>query len=99
MSDEFKLSRDAAKAARAQNLLENELLNEAYEKIEAALILAWTRTPPRDTDGRERCWAAVQANRNHKEYLHSVVNDGKMAAAELKRLAESTERSRLFGRG
>lgn len=97
MSDEDTLSQAAAKAARAQSLLGNELLLEAYDRIEADLIAGWIATPARDTDGRERCWAAVQANRKHKVYLQSVVNDGKMAAAQLKEIAETTERRKRFG--
>ena len=96
MIDEDKLSQARAKAQRAQNLLDNELLKEAYAKLEAELVDAWIKTPPRDTDGRERCWAAVQANRKHRDYLESVVNDGKLASAELKKLADDAERSRLF---
>lgn len=95
--DEDKLSQAAARAARAQSLLDSELLNEAYDKIEADLIAAWASAPARDTDGRERCWAAVQANRNHKGYLQAVVNNGKLAAAELKLLVETSERKKRFG--
>jgi hypothetical protein len=95
MIDEDKLSQDRAKALRAQSLLENELLIEAYAKLEAELVSAWIATPPRDTDGRERCWAAVQANRKHREYLQSIVNNGKLAAAELKKLAETADRKKF----
>lgn len=95
--DEDKLSKAASKAARAQSLLQNELLAEAYAKIEAELISAWINSPPRDNDGRERAWNAVQANRNHRRYLETVVNNGKMAAAELRLVAETTEHKRLFG--
>lgn len=97
MIDEDALAQATAKAARAQGLLANELLLEAYATIEADLIAAWIASPARDTDGRERCWAAVQANRKHKAYLESVVNDGKLAAAQLKQLADAPDRKRRFG--
>jgi hypothetical protein len=92
-----RLEQASARAARAQALLSHELLIEAYDKIEADLVAAWISTPARDTDGRERCWAAVQANRKHKAYLESVLNDGKLAAAELKQLAEAPDRRKRFG--
>ena len=97
MSDEFKLQQDASRAARADGLLKNELLAEAYDKLEADLIAAWIASNPRDTDGRERCFHAVHANRKHKEYLVSIVNNGKLAAAELKQLADNVERKKRFG--
>jgi hypothetical protein len=96
MIDEDKLSQDRAKALRAQSLLENELLIEAYAKLEAELVSAWIATPLRDTDGRERCWAAVQANRKHKDYLQQIVTNGKFAADQLKALADNAERSKRF---
>jgi len=97
MDEEFKHRQDASKGARAGALLNNELLTEAYDKIEADLIAAWIASNPRDTDGRERCFHAIHANRKHKAYLVSVVNDGKVAAAELKQLADNAERKKRFG--
>ena len=94
MSEE--LSEIAAKANRAQLLLDNDLYKEAHAELEKQLIDAWIKTPPRDSDGRERCWAAVQANRKHRDYLQSIVNNGKLAAAELKALADSEERKSRF---
>jgi predicted TPR repeat methyltransferase len=96
MIDEFKLSQASAKASRAQELLGNELLAEAYATIEANLIAAWINTPPRDTEGREKAWSAVHANRNHRRYLETVASHGKMAAAELKELADTAERKLRF---
>lgn len=98
MTDEVKLRQDTDKAARAESLLRNELLTEAYERIEADLIKAWIASEPRDFDGRERCFLAVHANRKHKDYLESVVNNGKLAQAELKQLVETAERKRLWQR-
>lgn len=92
MSDEHKLLRDKGRALGAQALLDNDLFNEAHEKLEAELIKAWKATPARDTDGRERLWAAVQANMKHKDYIANILNDGKLAEAELKAIAERPKR-------
>lgn len=98
MVDEHKLLRDSGRSAEAQSLLNNALFNEALETIECDLMAAWKTTPPRDTDGRERCWAAVQQLGKLKSYFESVLNDGKLAAAQLTELAETTERKRFFSR-
>lgn len=97
MIDEHKLLRDSGKSVEAQALLDNALFNEALASIERDLMAAWKATPPRDTDGRERCWAAVQQLGKLKGYFEAVLNDGKLAAAQLKELAETSERKRRFG--
>lgn len=96
MSDEFKLQRDASRGARAQSLLDNELLQGIYKDREADLIKAWIETLPKDVDRREQLWSALHANRKHKDYLVAYVNDGKLAAAELSRLADEAERKKRW---
>lgn len=96
MVDEHKLLRDQSRAVGAQALLDNDLFNEALESIERDLIEAWKATPPRDTDGRERCWAAIQQLGKLKGYFETVLRDGKLAAAQLKEIAEQPKRS-FFG--
>lgn len=94
MVDEDKLLTDSTRAMRAQQLLQDTMLQEAYATIEANLVAAWIGSDARDDDGRKRCWDAVQANRNHKDFLDRVVSGGKLAQAELKMLAEAAERKK-----
>ncbi len=94
MVDEHKLLRDAGKSVEAQALLDNALFNEALASIKAELIAAWEATPARDTEGRERCWTAVQQLGRLKGYFEAILNDGKLASAQLKQLAE---RPKKFG--
>jgi len=96
--DEHKLLRDNSRSVEARALLDNALFNEALASIERDLIEAWKITPPRDTDGRERCWTAIQQLGRLKGYFESALNDGKLAAHQLKELAESAERKRFFNR-
>lgn len=97
MIDEDKLAFDASKAVRAQNLLDNELFAESHAKLEADLVAAWIASEPRDVEGREAAWRMIHANRKQKDFFQAVVNNGKLAAAELKALADNTERKRRFG--
>lgn len=89
MSDEGKLNLDTARAVQAEAVLNNDLIREAYERIEANLFEQWVATSMHDTQGRERLWAAVQANRKHKDYMQQVIADGSVAAAELRMLAKT----------
>lgn len=95
--DESKLDIARGRALRAENLLKDDLLLEAWDAIETELVKAWAESEPRDNDGRERVWAAVQANRKHRDYLVKVVTDGKMAAAQIAEAAREADRKKRFG--
>jgi hypothetical protein len=97
MSDDFKLQQDANRGAKAAALLQNELLNEAYEEIEAALIQKWKSSEPDDTDGRELTWHMLRANTRHKQLLQSHISNGKVAQAELNKLHAEASRKQRYG--
>ena len=92
MIDEHQLMRDVSKAKRAKQLLENELLVDAFTTLEADYIAAWKLTPARDNDGRERLWQAVQVVGKVRDHLGIVIENGKLANAQLKQLAERPKR-------
>ncbi len=97
MDDEHRLLRDSDRALKAQSLLDNEMFNDALATLEAEYIAAWKATPLRDSDGRERVWQAVQIVGKIKDHIGAVLNDGKLAAAQLRELAETAERKKRFG--
>src|SRR5262249_29178395 len=86
MTDD-KLEAAIARGARAKELLGSELLKEVFAQIESDYVEGWRRTSARDTDARERLWLAVQVLGLVKDHLVIVANDGKLAQAELDRLA------------
>lgn len=98
MMDEAKLSQESARAARAQNLLDNDLLTEAFDEMERAYIEAWSATKIEDVVGREKLFLAVNVVRKVRGHLNTVVSDGKMAQAQLSELADTAKRRSLFGR-
>lgn len=96
--DEHKLHRDAGRALRAANLLENELLTEAFAKLETAYIEAWRSSPAKDTDGREKLFLAINVVGKVRDHLTAIVTNGKLAQAELNALAANEERrKKRFG--
>lgn len=96
MSEDI-LSQAASKAARAQSLLGNELLTEAFEALEASYTAAWRATLIEDVSGREKLFLAINIVGKVQDHLNAVVSNGKLAAAELKQLAETAERKKRFG--
>ena len=97
MTDESRLHEAAAKALRAQELLDHELLAEAFESLEKGYIAAWRLTTIDETAGREKLFLAINILGKVRDHLASVVSNGRLAEAELRELAQVTERKRRFG--
>jgi succinate dehydrogenase/fumarate reductase flavoprotein subunit len=93
---EHKLSADMARRARAEALLQDDLLQEAFARLEERYIEEWRVSQFRDTDARERLWQAVNILRKVKDHLAKIVRDGKLAQREIDQLAEKRKR---FGIG
>jgi hypothetical protein len=97
MSDEAELDRAAARAVRAEALLDDELLSEAFDTLEGNYIAAWRATTVEDAAGREKLFLAINIVGKVRDHLAGVVANGKLARAELKELAETAERRKRFG--
>ena len=87
MADEIALTKAGERAARAQRLLDDALLIEAFDTLDRDYLKAWRATAARDTDARERLWQAVQIVAKVRDHLTGVVNGGKLAQRELDDLA------------
>lgn len=72
-----------------QAAAELERTNDAFALLKSEYMKAWEGTAARDTDSRERLWQAIQILEKVKSHLHSVVANGKIAAADVKRLGKS----------
>lgn len=97
MSDESGLDQAVTKAARAQELLDNELLTESFRTLEENYASAWRATVIDDVAGREKLFLAINIVGKVRDHLNAVVANGKLAQAELKELAQVAERKRRFG--
>lgn len=95
--DETKLGEAAAKAMRAQDLLDNELLSEAFKGLEDSYAAAWRGTAIDDVAAREKLFLAINIVGKVHDHLTAIVTNGKLAQAELKELARTAERRRRFG--
>lgn len=97
MSDAIALTADAARGARAERLLADELLQEAFSELEAAYTQAWRDSLVRETEARERLWQAVQIVGKVKAHLEGIAQDGKIAQANLDEIERLGERKKIFG--
>ena len=87
-----KLEQAVSNGNRAQILLNDPLLTGAFDMLRTEYLKAWETTAARDTDARERLWQAVQIVGKVRTHLQSVVNDGKLAKAEVNDLADRRKR-------
>jgi len=97
MADENALERAAAKAIRAEALIDDEILSEAFDTLENSYIAAWRATTVDDAGAREKLFLAINIVGKVRDHLAGVVANGKLARAELKGLAETAERRKRFG--
>jgi len=95
--NETKLGEASAKAVRAQDLLDNELLSEAFKGLEDNYTAAWRATTIDDVGAREKLFIAINIVGKVRDHLATIVTNGKLAQAELKELAQVAERRKRFG--
>lgn len=72
-----------AKAAAAQRLLNDPMLQEAFSNVRNAAIEAWVQTKTADGQAREFAWLTVKAVDRIAAELQSVVDTGKIAAKRI----------------
>lgn len=95
--NETQLGEAVTKAMRAQDLLDNELLGEAFKGLEESYTAAWRATGIDDVAAREKLFLAINIVGKVRDHLASIVAGGKLAQAELKDLARTAERRKRFG--
>lgn len=96
MSDD-RLHSAITRASSASNLLNDELLAEAFKSLEDSYIAAWRATKIEDQTGREKLFLAINVVGKVRDHLGSIVNNGQFAQAELNDLIQTAERKKRFG--
>ena len=97
MTDEIALQRAVNRAQQARELLENELLKDAFKGLEDAYTAAWRGTTIDDVNGREKLFLAINVVGKVRDHLTKTVSNGSVAEAEIKELRETAERKKRFG--
>lgn len=83
MASETALRLKQERGARAKALLDNDLLNEAWDRLEADLNQAFRDSRDGDSDLRERIWVSIKLLRNQKDYIKKMVTEGEAASKQL----------------
>ncbi len=84
--DEIELGKLQDKGARAQDLLNSDLLREVFSYLETEYLTAWRNTRVSDTEAREKLWQAIHIVNLVQDHLKRFARDGKIAADDLERI-------------
>lgn len=82
MNDEQYAANNRAEAAK--RIITDPMVVEALKTIEDGITEAWKDLPTRDIEGREHLHRLLQAKRRFESIFQIVLNEGVLAAAELK---------------
>jgi hypothetical protein len=82
---EAKLRTQQERAAHAERLLKDPLLQEAFTKLNDEFMRVWRQTEVGDTEARERIYNLCTALDTLKEQIASVIVDGKIAKMNLEK--------------
>lgn len=93
MTDEFKLNREVARGDRAKAILDDEIYQEAWREVEAAIIQKWRECPIRDRDGAHELKLMLKLLEDVHGHINTVMQSGKMAAMQLE--AEKKRKEQL----
>lgn len=88
---ELELRRIASQAERARAIIEDPLLVNAFEQLDARFLAAWRNSPADQPELRERLWHHIQALAEVRAELNTVLNDGTMARAALEERRTGTD--------
>lgn len=89
--DEVALAQAAQRGARAEALLRDEELMQAFTDVESVYLNSWRSSGALEVDLRERSWTAVQLLADLRNALLARVRDGAVANEKLAKQIRDTE--------
>lgn len=97
MSDEGKLRRQHDRGERAKQLMQNELLTEAFDEIEKAIMERFKESRADEKELREDAHRSIRLLSHIKGHLKHVMVTGEAARKELLNIKDPSKIKRMFG--
>lgn len=82
-STEAQLRSEATRGLRANELMADDLIVEAFSLLNERLTKEWADSPVRDCEGRERIWLMQKLLKNVGDHLSEIAQTGKLANLQL----------------
>jgi hypothetical protein len=96
MTDDSRLRQQQARGHRAKRILEDDLVIEAFEKIETVVTEAWQNSPADAEKERYNAYLMHRLLKQFKEHFRQIVVTGDHAGKELLRLKEPSKLRKIF---
>lgn len=86
MTDERDMAEEARRGDHAKALLEDPMLIEMLERMEAYYIDTWRKSGTADVQTRERAWMQCALVNDFRQQLRTVSEGGQLARSMLERM-------------
>lgn len=96
--DEQKARDDQTRGWKAQQLLDNDLMEEALKAIESEVVSQWESCPARDKDGKEALWQLYKVSKKFRSLLVGYIQSGKLATEQLAQYERESTLKRILKR-
>lgn len=96
MTDEYKLRKQQDRGARAEAVLNNELVVEAFAAIEAELMKAWQHSAADEKEQRDNAYMMFRLLQNFKAQFSQAVHTGKAAQKQLMTISDPSKIRRMM---
>lgn len=80
---------EISRGQRAQAILEDPLVGEAFAALERECLAEWRAAPARDVEGRERLWLMLKMAERFKAHFTSLIDSGKLAGERVAALEKA----------
>lgn len=91
-------SEQQLRGEHARVLLENAMLKEALDAIEAEVVQQWGECPARDKDGKEALWQLYKTLQKFRNLLTGYVETGRIASEKMRHIEEKRGLRAIFNR-
>lgn len=83
--NEGDIREDQTRAARAAEILNNEVFDRAMKALRDEVISQWIACPIRDQQGKEALWQLMKTTDKFEGVLRGYIETGKLATEQLNR--------------
>lgn len=94
MTDESKARTQMDRGERANRILAEPLVKEAFDKIRAEIIEAWENSAADDERGRHNAYLLQRLLRNFESHFKQIVRTGEAAKRELLEIEKESKLKR-----
>jgi len=93
-----RAERDVANAAKAKDLMNDQVLKDAFDRLRADYIRMWEKSPVTDIKLRESMWNAVNIIDGVKSHLRGCIARGTVSDKQLRSIKKEPGKTHsIFG--